>query len=74
MGPWASAPVPSGYTFGVEIEVAVFGWHSLMDDSSDDDLCMVYDNEPGLVPMDLEVYLQVVGCLPEGWRWVQLNK
>jgi hypothetical protein len=24
LGPWASAPIPSGYTFGVEIEVAVF--------------------------------------------------
>jgi hypothetical protein len=70
MGPWASAYLPAGYTYGVEIEVAIYGWKTgdsvIMvhesDRESDDSLITTFSR--------LESYLKSVGGLDPGWRCV----
>jgi hypothetical protein len=67
LGPWASAPVPEDYTFGVELEFALhgktteqgldFGFRSMVHES----------REPGWVRESVLTYLQLMG-LPEKWR------
>jgi hypothetical protein len=70
MGPWASAPIPTGYTYGVEIEVAIYGW------KVGDSVIMVHesgresDDSLRTTFSRLEDYLKSVGGLDPGWRWV----
>jgi hypothetical protein len=67
LGPWASAPVPEGYTFGVEIEFALHG------EESKRGVCLPYSTAAWeklacpAVGDSLRDYLQRMG-MSDDWR------
>jgi hypothetical protein len=65
MGPWASAPIPSGYTFGVEIEVNIFGFKHGSLVQMVHDRAEIEGEEEAF--HQLSTYLKTAGRLSPGW-------